>query len=92
MIIEGLGLLGIIAIGGGVAVNFTTDSAAMEVQPSADLALAHAQVIAGVDLVSLNLGQLSVFMLCFTLVGEPRRVPPLAHLPLPCGTKYCAYL
>lgn len=63
MITESLGLLGIIAIGGGITANLTADRAAVEVQLPADLALAHAQVIAGVDLVSLGLGlgQLSVF-------------------------------
>ncbi len=61
MITEGLGLLGIIAIGGGVAPNLTADSTAMEIQLPAGLALAHAQVIAGMDLVSLGQGQLSVF-------------------------------
>ena len=61
MITECLSLLGIIAISGGVTANFTATRAAVEVQLPADLALAHAQVITGVDLVSLGLGQLSVF-------------------------------
>ena len=61
MITECLGLLRIIAISGGVAANFTADRAAVEVQLPADLALAHAQVIVSVYLVSLGLGQLSIF-------------------------------
>ena len=60
MVTESLSLLGIIAIGGRVAAQLTTDRAAVEAQLPADLPLAHAQVIAGVDLVSLDLGQLSV--------------------------------
>nr|WP_240724554.1 hypothetical protein [Halomonas borealis] len=47
-------------LGGGVAAKLTADRAAVEAQLSADLALAYAQVITGVDLVSLGLGQLSV--------------------------------
>lgn len=60
MITYGLGLFGIIATGGGVAAQFTTDRAAVEAQLPADLPLAHAQVIVGMDLVSLGLGKLSV--------------------------------
>jgi len=56
MITEGPGLLGIIAIGGACAAN----RVAVEAQFPADLALAQAQVISGVDLVSLGLGQLLV--------------------------------
>ena len=67
MITECLSLLGIIAIGGGVAANLTADSAAVEVKPPADLALAHAQAIEGVDLISLGLGQLSGFNAPFHL-------------------------
>jgi len=61
MITECLSLLGIIVISGGVAANLTADRAAVEIQLPADLALAHAQIIVGVDQVSLGLGQLSVF-------------------------------
>lgn len=60
MITEELGLLGIIATGGGVAAQLTTDRAVVDAQHPADLALAHAQVMTSVDLVSLGLGQLSV--------------------------------
>lgn len=59
-ITEGLGLLGIVATGDSVAPQFTADRAAVETQLPADLPLAHAHVIAGVYLVSLGLGQLSV--------------------------------
>ncbi len=62
MITECLSLLRIIAISGSVTADFTADRAAVEVQLPADLALTHAQVIAGVYLVSLNMGQLSVFL------------------------------
>ncbi|MDF9434628.1 hypothetical protein R5R73_01995 [Salinicola sp. LHM] len=60
MITTDLCLFKVVADGGGVAAQLTTDRAAMDAQHPADLALADAQVIAGVDLVSLGLGQLSV--------------------------------
>lgn len=57
VITENLGLLNIVATGGGVAAQHTTDRGAVESQLSADLPLAHFHVIAGVDLASLGLGQ-----------------------------------
>lgn len=81
MITDGLGLLGIVATGGGVAAQLTTDRAAVDTQLPADLSLADAQVIAGVWIwyrwvwVSCRYP-----MLCITLAGEPRRVPALALL------------
>lgn len=60
MITAGLRLLGIVAAGDGVAAQLTADRTAMNADLSGDLPLAHTQVIAGVDLVSLDLGQLSV--------------------------------
>ena len=50
----------IIALGGAVAANLTADRAAIEAHLPAGLALTHAQVIAGVKLVLLGLGQLTV--------------------------------
>lgn len=49
---EGFGLLGIVAAGDNVAALLTTDHAAVNAQLPAELPLAHAQLIAGVDLVS----------------------------------------
>ncbi len=60
MITTELRLLWVVSTGGGVAAQLTADCAAMDAQLPADLTLADAQVIAGVDLVSLGLGQLSV--------------------------------
>ena len=55
VITQGLRLLGIIAISGSIAAKPTADRAAVET-----LALADAHVIVGVDLVSLDLSQLSI--------------------------------
>ena len=60
MITMELRLLWIVATGGGVAAQLTADGAAMDAQFPTNLTLTDAQVIAGVDLVSLGLGQLSV--------------------------------
>lgn len=57
---EGLRLLGIVAARGGVAAQLTANRAAVEAKRYGNLPLAYAQVMAGVDLVSLGLGQLSV--------------------------------
>lgn len=90
VITQGLGLLGTIAIGGSAAAQFTTDRTAVEAELSAYLPLAHAQVIAGVDLVLLGLCQLSASHALHHF-GESRRVPALALLVLVGGPKCCGY-
>jgi hypothetical protein len=58
LITEHLSLLGIVATRGGVTAQLKADGAVMDAKLSGDLPLA--QVMAGVDLLSLDLGQLSV--------------------------------
>ncbi|GEM_PF-6196811 len=60
MVAARLRLLGIVATGGSVTTQLTADRATVNTELAGDLPLAHAQVIAGVTLVSLGLGQLSV--------------------------------
>lgn len=60
VIATSLSLFGIIATGRRVAAQLTANRAAVEPQFPSDLSLAPAQVMAGVNLVSLCLGQLLV--------------------------------
>lgn len=61
MIIKSMSLFRIIVTCGVVAAQLTTGRANVEVQFPADLSLAHAQVIAGADQVSLGPGQLWIY-------------------------------
>ncbi len=53
-------LLRIVTAVGGVAAQLPADRAVVDAKLSGDLTSAHAQVMTGIDLVSLGLGQLSV--------------------------------